>query len=207
MPTDIQFGIFQVVVLIFSVVLHELAHGLAARSMGDDTAERLGRLTLNPLAHLDPFGSVILPLLTWYLGGFMFGYAKPVPYDPNKLNDKRWGPAKVGIAGPATNIAIALLFSAVLRLSGSLLTPMTAMLVTYIITINLVLAIFNLLPIPPLDGHWLLFAILPARSFHLRAMLYRYQWVLLLLALFVIFPLLVPLISALLRLLTGTTIF
>lgn len=207
MPTGVAFGVFQVVVLVFSVVLHELAHGYAARSMGDDTAERLGRLTLNPLAHLDWFGSVLLPLMTWYVGGFMFGYAKPVPYDPTKLNDRRWGPAKVGVAGPAMNLTIALLFSVILRFSGGLLTPLAGTLVVYIISINLVLAVFNLLPVPPLDGHWLLFALLPARSYYLRVVLYRYQWVFLVLVVFVIFPLLWPVVSALLRLLTGTSIF
>lgn len=207
MSATVPFAVFQVIILVFSVVLHELAHGYAARSMGDDTAERLGRLTLNPLAHLDWFGSVLLPLLTYTLGGFMFGYAKPVPYDPTKLNDRRWGPAKVGVAGPSMNLAIALLFSVVLRLSGGLLTPPGTTLVIYIISINLVLAVFNLLPIPPLDGHWLLFALLPTRSYYIRVVLARYQWLFLVLVVFVIFPLLWPLVAMLLRLLTGTSIF
>ncbi|HUO75502.1 MAG TPA: site-2 protease family protein [Candidatus Paceibacterota bacterium] len=205
--TPLLFGAFEIVILVYSVVLHELAHGYAARAMGDDTAERMGRLTLNPFAHLDWFGSLVLPLLTWILGGFMFGYAKPVPYDPSKLNDRRWGPAKVGLAGPTMNLAIALVFTAVFRLSGTALNTTAAMLVVYIISINVVLALFNLLPIPPLDGHWLLFALLPRGAYYMRAQLYRYQWFLVILAVFVIFPLLLPLVSAILRLLTGTSIF
>ena len=203
MPSSIIFGAFQIIVLIYSVVLHELSHGLAARSMGDHTAERMGRLTLNPLKHLDLFGSFILPLLTYILGGFLFGYAKPVPYNPANLNDKRWGPARVGLAGPVTNLSIAIIFSVVMRVGGTALSPTAFSLLAFVVSINLVLAVFNLMPIPPLDGHWLLFALLPPRAYYVRAMLYRYQWVLLVVALFVIFPLLLPLVAGLFRVLTG----
>ena len=92
MTDTIWFQVFQIVVLIYSVVLHDLAHGLMARSMGDTTAEREGRLTLNPIPHLDLFGSILLPLMTRAFGGFMFGYAKPVPYNPDALDDPAWGP-------------------------------------------------------------------------------------------------------------------
>ncbi len=104
-------SIFQLVVLIFSVVVHEVAHGAIAESLGDNTARRMGRLTLNPFKHLDLFGSLLLPLFLFYATGhrFVFGYAKPVPYDPRNLRDQRYGPAKVALAGPATNIALALL--------------------------------------------------------------------------------------------------
>ncbi len=201
------FGVFQAVVLIYSVVLHELSHGYMALSMGDHTAERMGRLSLNPLKHLDPFGSVLLPLLTWLVGGFLFGYAKPVPYNPANLNDKRWGPAKVGIAGPLANFTIAAIFAVVMRSLGPSASATVVSLLTYTVSINLVLAVFNLIPIPPLDGHWLLFALLPARSFYIRALLYRYEWVLLIVALLFVMPLLYPLVGLLFRVLTGMPLF
>src|SRR5688572_2156862 len=118
MPNGFLLDLLQIVILIYSVVLHEVSHGLAARAMGDRTAERMGRLTLNPLSHLDLFGSFILPILTKLFAGIMFGYAKPVPYNPDNLNDRRWGGAKVAIAGPATNLALAALIGVVIRAFG-----------------------------------------------------------------------------------------
>ena len=204
MNDGIIFGAFQIIVLIYSVVLHEVAHGLAARSMGDRTAERLGRLTLNPLAHLDMFGSFILPILTKMVGGFMFGYAKPVPYDPDALNDRQWGPTKVALAGPLVNLALAALAGIVIRLWGPQMPDILLQLIGYVVWINIVLAFFNIMPIPPLDGHWLLMAVLPSRFYRLKVMLFQYQWVLLALAIFFLFPLLAPLMSALFGLLTGS---
>jgi len=195
--------VLQIVILIYSVVLHEVAHGLTARAMGDRTAERMGRLTLNPLAHLELFGSFILPILTKLIGGFMFGYAKPVPYDPDQLSDRRWGPAKVGLAGPATNLALAALLGLVIRGFGPALGDAVTLLLSYGVIINIGLAFFNLMPVPPLDGHWLLMAVLPRGSTELRMALYRGQWLLLALVVFYIFPALFPLLEALFRLLTG----
>ncbi len=200
-------GAFQIVVLVYSVVLHEVAHGFAARAQGDDTAERLGRLTLNPIAHLDPFGSIILPILTQLLGGFMFGYAKPVPYNPYNLRDQRWGPTKVAIAGPAVNLTLALIFGIGIRMFGPSLSMTVVGLLAYIVLINLALGIFNLLPVPPLDGHWFLMAVLPPGSDHIKLALYRSQWLLLILVVFILFPLLSPVLSALFRLLTGLALF
>lgn len=199
--------IFQIVVLMYSVVLHELAHGLAARSMGDETAERMGRLTLNPLPHLDLFGSVILPLVSKLTTGLMFGYAKPVPYDPSKLSDRRYGAAKVAIAGPAANILLATLAGLVLRAAGPALDPLVQSLISYIVWINIILAFFNLMPIPPLDGHWLLITFLPTVYHRFRHVLYRYQWVFLLAFIFIIFPLFAPVLLAFFTLLTGTRLF
>src|SRR5437762_845178 len=99
---------YSIAILILSVVVHEVSHGYAARALGDHTAEYEGRLTLNPLKHLDPFGSVLLPLMTYYLGGFVIGWAKPVPYNPYNLRPGRWSEALVAAAGPASNFAIAL---------------------------------------------------------------------------------------------------
>jgi Zn-dependent protease len=207
MPNSLSFDIFQIVVLIYSVVLHELAHGLMARSMGDRTAEHMGRLTLNPLAHLDMFGSVILPIITKLAGGFMFGYAKPVPYDPAQLSDKRFGPAKVAFAGPLVNLALAALGGMAIRLMGDALPPTVLVLVSYVVWINIILAFFNLMPVPPLDGHWLLMTFLPARFYTLKVALYRYQWVLLAVAIFFVFPTLAPLMSGFFTILTGLRLF
>src|SRR3989344_5222539 len=107
--------IFWIIALLYSVVIHEVSHGAVAYSLGDPTAKNLGRLTLNPIKHLDMFGSVFLPLISFMLGGFIFGYAKPVPYNPENLRDRKYGPAKVALAGPASNIALAVLFGLTLR--------------------------------------------------------------------------------------------
>lgn len=197
------FDVLQVAILIYSVVLHELAHGLTARAMGDHTAEDLGRLTLNPIKHLDLFGSVILPLLSRLTLGVMFGYAKPVPYNPNNLSDRRYGPAKVALAGPLVNLVLAAVFAGVLRWFGGSLAPIASDLLSSAVLINLVLAIFNLMPIPPLDGHWLLITFLPARWYGFKVALYRFQWAFLIIFLFFIFPLLWPVILRLFGLLTG----
>jgi Zn-dependent protease len=196
------------VIFIYSVVLHEVAHGFMARALGDTTAERLGRLTLNPLKHLDPIGSVALPFLLYVLNSpFLFGYAKPVPYDPSQLRDRRYGPAKVALAGPATNIILAVLAGAVFRIFQLDTGTIMGMLVGYMVWINLMLAFFNLIPVPPLDGHWLLITLLPRRYHAFKAMLYRAQWVLLFAVLFFIFPLLMPLFGKFFTLLTGAAMF
>lgn len=201
------FIIFQLIALVYSVVIHEVSHGVAAYSMGDTTAKMQGRLTLNPFKHIDLFGSVILPLFLFFSTGFAFGYAKPVPYDPHQLNDRRWGPAKVGFAGPASNIILALLFGIVYRtLIMTSVSPLMLDLVAGIILINLSLAFFNLMPIPPLDGHWLLFSILPASAYELKRILYQYSLPLLIVFMIFIFPKLSFVIIELFRLITGVSL-
>jgi len=144
--------IFQILVLIFSAIVHEYMHGFVAYQLGDDTAKRAGRLTINPIPHLDWLGSVILPLMMVLSGlGFVIGWAKPVPYNPYNLRDKKWGEAKVALAGPLSNLAVALMFGLILRFMP-FISLNFAGLITIIIYINLLLMIFNLLPIPPLDG-------------------------------------------------------
>lgn len=197
--------IFGLIVFIYSVVIHEVSHGLAAQALGDDTAQLMGRLSLNPLKHIDMFGSVILPLLLVFSGSpFVFGYAKPVPYDPRNLRDQKYGPIKVAMAGPAANIGLALIFGMMLRffpaaLPATLIPDLFAM----IVAINLVLAVFNLFPIPPLDGHWVLFTLLPARFHELKAFLYRYSIFLFLIFLIFIYPMIYPIIPWLFNLITG----
>jgi len=192
------------VIFIYSVVLHEVAHGFTARSLGDTTAERLGRLTLNPIKHLDMVGSILLPLLLYVIRSpFVFGYAKPVPYDPTKLRDRTWGPTKVALAGPGTNIALALILSVLVRVVTPFAPELALALLFNAVFINLVLALFNLMPVPPLDGHWLLMAILPPGTTSLKLALYRYQWLFLILIMFFVFPLVVPAIGSLTGLLTG----
>lgn len=196
--------VFQILVVLFSIVIHEVSHGLMAYSLGDMTAKNSGRLTLNPLPHLDLFGSVLLPLLTYSLGGFIFGYAKPVPYNPNYLRDRRFGPAKVGFAGPASNILIALIFGLILRFLPTFLeASLLPELFSFIVLINLVLAIFNLLPVPPLDGHWLLLSVIPERFYSFKLFYLRYGLVLFILVLLFVLPLVFPLVFSLFRLIVG----
>ena len=197
--------LFQIVVLLYSVVIHEVSHGLTANALGDPTAKNLGRLTLNPLKHLDMFGSVILPLLLFIVRSpFIVGYAKPVPYVPENLRDRKYGPAKVAIAGPASNLVLAFLFGMTLRVLPDIFTsPLVPQLLSFIIVLNLVLAIFNLFPIPPLDGHWLLMTFLPRRFIRFRRFMYQYSFILLIIFLIYVFPLIFPLVGLVHELLTG----
>lgn len=196
--------IFQILIILFSVVIHEVSHGLVANSLGDPTARNLGRLTLNPIKHLDLFGSVLLPLITVFMGGFVFGYAKPVPYNPLLLRDRRYGPAKIAFAGPASNLIVALAFSGFLKiLPLSLEATILPQLFGQIIFLNLVLAVFNLMPVPPLDGHWLLLTFLPARFYAFKSFLIRYGLFLFFIFLIFIFPLIMPFVLWLFRLISG----
>lgn len=153
-----------IVILIISVILHEIAHGYAAWKLGDPTAKLQGRLSLNPLVHLDPMMSVILPGLLLVSGSsILFGAAKPVPYNPYNFTDQKYGEAKVAIAGPLANIAIALFFAALIQIAPLLgLSLAFVKLATSVIILNLFLAFFNLLPFPPLDGSKILPVLLPA---------------------------------------------
>src|SRR3989338_9215202 len=158
--------VFSLLVLLFSAILHEISHGISAKLQGDNTAEAAGRLTLNPLPHLDLFGSIILPLILalpalFGMPAFIIGWAKPVPFNPNNLRNKKRGAALVALAGPLTNILIALFFGIIFRISllfHNLPLSFGAFLMV-IIWINLLLAVFNLVPLPPLDGSKLLFSL------------------------------------------------
>lgn len=162
---DISYKIFIFLIMIFSANFHEFCHGLSALKLGDDTAKRAGRLTLNPLAHIDFVGTIILPLILLFSNaGFIIGWAKPVPYNPNNLRDKRFGSLKVALAGPMANLGIALIFGLVLRfgfLSLLPITPIFIQMLASIIYLNCVFVIFNLIPVPPLDGSKVIMDIFP----------------------------------------------
>lgn len=198
--------LFSVIVLIMSATIHEYMHGFAANQLGDPTAKNMGRLTLNPIKHLDLFGSVLLPLSLLFIGSpFLFGWAKPVPYNPNNLRDRKYGDAKVAIAGPLANLLMAVLFAIVFRFLDP--ASMFSYLVSEIIIINLILMVFNLVPIPPLDGSKVLAVFLPTKWRH--KMLYmddRLSMLLVFAFVFFGFQAISPIIYWLFGLLTGMRI-
>ncbi|HEY4525687.1 MAG TPA: site-2 protease family protein [Candidatus Paceibacterota bacterium] len=159
-----EFKIFQFIVLIISVMVHEVSHGYVAEKLGDPTARLAGRLTFNPIKHIDLFGSILLPLLLFFSNSpVLIGWAKPVPYNPYNLRDPKYGPLKVALAGPLSNILLALIFSLLVRFGMIYLPAQFILLLAIIILVNIALAVFNLLPIPPLDGSKILTLILPRR--------------------------------------------
>ena len=204
--------LFLIVILIFSVVIHEVSHGAVANFLGDPTAKYAGRLTLNPIKHLDPIGSVILPLFLIVMaqitgGGIIFGWAKPVPINPFNFRDQKYGSAKVSLAGPAANLALALFFGLALRFLPLILgVPGLALIFSYIVYINILLAVFNLLPIPPLDGSHILFTFLPGKE-HIRAILSQYGLFILLFVLFFFFPVIAAIVNVIFRLIVGGSFF
>ena len=171
---DLISGLFILVILIFSAIFHEVAHGFVAEKLGDPTARLAGRLTLNPQKHIDPFMSILLPLLLIISGTpVIFGAAKPVPVDPFNLKEGRKDIALVSLAGPLTNVFIAVVASFLIKIlilsSGAFLqsgsvTPFIYWILTKIVQLNLLLAIFNLIPIPPLDGSKVFALILPEKE-------------------------------------------
>jgi len=181
---------FQLAILLFSVMIHEISHGLMALKLGDETAKNAGRLTLNPMKHLDPVGSFLVPLLLVITGsGIVIGWAKPVPYNPTLLHkDYKFGPLKVALAGPISNMTIALIFAIIMRLGGSLLGETILPLLGFVVFLNILLAVFNLLPIPPLDGSKILTTFLPRNMAMRLERLGLWGMGLILLFLFFFFP-------------------
>ena len=172
-----------VIAFIIGITIHEFSHALAAYLQGDPTAKFAGRLTLNPLAHIDILGTVIMPLLLLFLGAPVVGWAKPVPFNPYNLRNPKYGPFLVAFAGPFSNFITAGVF-AILLLVLSTIAPASslALLLKTIISINIILMIFNLIPIPPLDGSTVLFSLLPQRYEKIEIFLRQYGfWILILL--------------------------
>lgn len=192
-------------------MVHEVAHGTVAHRLGDDTAKQLGRLTLNPLKHLDFFGSIFLPLfLVLSQSPVIFGWAKPVPYNPENLKNPKIGAAMIGIAGPLSNFALAVIFGILIRILAGVtefFPDQTILLLmsffNIIVIVNLVLGVFNLVPIPPLDGSKVLFTLLPRRHYQWERFLEIYgMWILLIFILFG-FNLILPIIAGLYSLIVG----
>jgi len=175
--------IFSLIVLLFSMLIHEIAHGSVALSLGDPTAKYEGRLTLNPLKHLDPIGSILLPIFLFLTVGRSFIWLKPVPINPDNFRDQKWGTLKVAMAGPGTNFLIALIFG----LSIRFLNPLSSLSLFFsLITIyNFAWGIFNLLPFPPFDGSHIFFTILGERWGNVKIFLNQYSLFILIFILFI----------------------
>ncbi len=190
--------IFSIIILVISVMFHELAHGTVADRLGDPTPSLAGRLTLNPFAHLEWLGSFIVPLLCIISGtGFIIGWAKPVPFNPNNLKYKRWGPAMVAVAGPLMNILIAVICAIIFRVTAtSNSLGLIAQLMSMVVVINISLAVFNLIPVPPLDGHHLLGALIPTfKTWSQKMMQAGYGLILLVIVMFLASSVIAPIIS------------
>jgi Zn-dependent protease len=189
-----------------SVVIHEVAHGYAALWLGDVTAKYAGRLTLNPIKHIDPLGSIILPAIMIILpGNFIFGWAKPVPYNPYNLRNQRWGELIVAAAGPLSNVVIAIFFGLLIQFAPILNLPGSFIdIALSVVLINLVLAIFNLMPIAPLDGSKILYGLLPTeKAIAFRQFTERYSIFLLVFFIFILWDFVLRIVQLLAELLTG----
>ncbi|MCK9344738.1 MAG: site-2 protease family protein [Candidatus Pacebacteria bacterium] len=203
--------LFFLIILIFSIIIHEIAHGYMAEWFGDPTARLAGRLTLNPVPHIDPLGSIILPalMLLGSGGSFAFGWAKPVPYNPYNLRNFKWGTIFVGVAGVLANLLLALIFGLMLRYNVELgieVGPFTQMLGT-IVYLNIVLAVFNMIPFPPLDGAKVLFTLLPYRFQKIHDYLEANWLIFIVFVVFFASTIISPISSLLFRVITGVGLF
>src|SRR3989344_1173561 len=198
-------AVFYIAILVMSIVIHEVMHGFAAEYFGDKTARFAGRLTLNPISHIDPLGSVILPVfLVLTNSPFLFGWAKPVPYNPDNLSNKKWGTICVAGAGVLANFLIAIIFGLIIRFSTTFALPESFYSITALIVVaNLALGIFNLVPIPPLDGSKILFSFLPRSLASGITIFEQYSFFLLLLFIIFFSKYLSPILYYSLSLLTG----
>lgn len=161
MQIDIIYILIVIVVILFSMTLHEAMHGFMAFWLGDDTAEREGRLTLNPIKHIDPFLTLLLPVMLAVIGAPIFGGAKPVPFNPARLKYDEWGAALVALAGPLTNFVIAFILFASFVLFGASQDSIAGQFLITGVLVNLGFFVFNMIPIPPLDGSRVLYALAP----------------------------------------------
>jgi Zn-dependent protease len=207
---DILQLLFYFLIIIPSSIVHEYAHGLVADKLGDPTARHAGRLTLNPLAHIDLYGTILLPLFLLFVSTqagspFLFAYAKPVPFNPYNLKSQKWGPAIVAAAGPLSNFLLAVIFTLLIKF----LFPIGYFPIKFfeflslIVWGNVILMVFNLVPIPPLDGSKVLFALLPSKFHHFEEQLERSGFLILIIFLFFGFQLITPIVHRAYELLLG----
>ncbi|MBT4941591.1 MAG: site-2 protease family protein [Candidatus Magasanikbacteria bacterium] len=195
-------GLFFLLVIIPSAIIHEYMHGWMADRLGDPTARYAGRLSLNPIVHIDPIGTIALPFLLFFStgGAFMFAYAKPVPFNSLNLRNQQWGPVAVAFAGPMSNFILAAVFGLFIQFFPG--NPMN-LFFSIIVYANVVLGVFNLVPIPPLDGSKLLYAVLPQSAHQIRAILDRYGWVMLIIFMLYFVDTITPIIGFVSDLFTG----
>ena len=204
LPILYQIVIWAIPVL-FAVTLHEVGHGYVAKLLGDTTAAEMGRLTINPLKHIDPVGTVVIPLITFFIGGFIFGWAKPVPVNWNRLKNKKRDMALVALAGPGANLAMIVFWLVIAKLfiAAADQGNMFALILTWMawagIIINSLLMILNLFPLPPLDGSRVVFSLLPDKIAYRYARIEPYGLIILvlLLASGILFKILGPIIFGL----------
>jgi len=201
--------LFLIAILIFSIVIHEVSHGAAANYLGAPTAKYAGRLTLNPIKHLDPIGSILVPLfLVLMRSPFLIGWAKPVPINPYNFKDQKYGSAKVALAGPGSNLIVALVFGLTLRFFPEIAaTPGLTLIFGYIVFINILLAIFNLLPVPPLDGSHILFTFLPPGFEKLKIFLSQFGIFILVFFIFFLFRYVLLIINLIFNFIVGVPLF
>jgi len=208
--SNFSIQIFQLIVLYSSMVVHEVSHGLMAYKLGDPTAKLAGRLSFNPLKHVDPFGTVILPLfLILFNSPFVICYAKPVPFNPSNFRNVKKGIFLTGLAGPLSNIFLAVIFSILIRLLSffGVLSSSFLIFLFIIVLLNVLFAFFNLAPFPPFDGHHLVFSILPNKYYKVKNFLIRNDLFLMLIWVFLIFPyLFAPLVYKFSLFLTGLSL-
>lgn len=197
-------SLFTLAILIMSIVVHEVAHGLAALSQGDRTAKYAGRLTLNPVSHIDPVGSILVPLICVLLpGSLMFGWAKPVPYNPYNLKNGRMSELWVAFAGPLSNIIIATIAGLTIRFYEMAIPEATVSILATTVLINLVLAVFNLVPLPPLDGSKILFSLFPKFAYKFGHIFQQYGFLATLVFILFFWQFLTPVIIGAFNLLVG----
>ena len=194
---------FFFIIIIPSAIIHEYAHGWVADQLGDPTARYAGRLTLDPRSHIDKWGTLFMPVLLFLMTGgrFLFAYAKPVPYNPYNLKNQKWGPLLVAIAGPLANFLLALMFGLSIQF-----LPLSAQMISFLSVIvyaNVLLGVFNLVPIPPLDGSKVLYAIMPDSMWKVKQIFEQYGFFILIIFIFFFFQLIIPIIYFIFNLFIG----
>ncbi len=197
--------LIHLMILFFSIIVHEVSHGYAALRSGDPTAKYSGRLSLNPLRHIDPFGTVILPILLILMGSpFLIGWAKPVPINPYYLSNPKRDMAKIGAAGPLSNLGLAIVFAIIFRITG---TGLLSYFILYAVFINLLLFLFNLIPVPPLDGSRIVAGFLPHEAYERYMRITPYGFIIVFALFFLLFnSVLIPAVRLMCSLLTGVVI-